>query len=102
MSSLSDVARYVRSKNAGPFWVTVDVFCGSKDAFDRICRAPALGAEPIARLYGVEAASVRRFAVESLNVLKISFPRPVAQGSAGDADSHAGQYFVPLLDVPVE
>lgn len=102
MPLLAEVARYVRSKNAGPFWVTVDVFCGTTDAFDRICKAPSLRADRIAALYGVEAAGVRRFEIETLNVLKISFPRVTAQGSTADADSHAGQYFVPLLALPVE
>lgn len=97
MSTLNDVARYVRSKNAGPFWVTVDIFCETQDAYERVVQAPELQDGPVARLYGVDEVSVRRFAVDSLRVLKISFPRPVAQGSVKDADSHAGQYFVPLL-----
>lgn len=101
MNSLKTVARYVRSKNAGPFWVTIDIFCDTTAEYDRIVAAPELGDAAIARLYGVDEASVRRFAIEPLKVLKISFPRPIAQGSTGDADSHAGQYFVPLLDAPI-
>lgn len=101
MNELKTVARYVRSKNAGPFWVTIDIFCDTAADFARIVAAPALGDGPIARLYGVEEASVRRFVIEPLKVLKISFPRPIAQGSTKDADSHAGQYFVPLLNVSI-
>jgi hypothetical protein len=101
MHSLKTVARYVRSKNAGPFWVTIDIFCDTAAEYARIVAAPDLGDGAIARLYGVEESSVRRFAIEPLKVLKISFPRPIAQGSTGDADSHAGQYFVPLLDAPI-
>jgi hypothetical protein len=101
VQSLKDVARYVRSKNAGPFWVTIDIFCADAAAFDRIRKAPALGREAIGKLYGVGGNTVRVFEDEPLKVVKISFPRAVAQGSARDADSHAGQYFVALLDVPV-
>ena len=32
MPKLKDVCRYVRSKNAGPFWVTVDIFFDGEDA----------------------------------------------------------------------
>lgn len=102
MNTLNDIARYVRSKNAGPFWITIDIFCGSAAAFQRVRTAKSLAAGPIASLYGVEEASVRRFEIEDLQVVKISFPRPIAQGSTGDADSHAGQYFVPLLDAHIE
>ena len=102
MPSLKDVAQYVRSKNAGPFWVTVDIFCANREAFDRVRKAPAIGGDAVARLYGVNANEVRRFEVASLNVVKISFPRRIAQGSPQDADSHAGQYFVALLDLCVD
>jgi len=99
--SLKDTATYVRSKAAGPFWVTIDVFCGDASTFDRIRRAPSLSARAIGDIYGVAADHVKVFEVPALNVLKISFPRVRVQGSARDADSHAGQYFVPLLDAPV-
>ena len=102
MSSLKDVAQYVRSKAAGPFWVTIDIFCPDREAFDRVRKAPALGATAIAALYGVSANAVKVLEAPDLNVLKISFPRREPQGSVGDADSHAGQYFVPLLDAVVD
>jgi len=101
MSSLKDVAQYVRSKNAGPFWVTIDIFCSDRASFKRVAAAPGLEARAIARLYGVDAARVARFTDERLNILKISFPRKHVQGSPADRDSHAGQYFVPLLDVEI-
>lgn len=101
MTKLKDVAQYVRSKAAGPFWVTVDIFCADAAAYDRVRAAPGLAAPAIAALYGVSANAVKVFEVPQLNVLKISFPRREPQGSAHDADSHAGQFFVPLLDVEV-
>ena len=36
MTTIADVVDKVRSKNAGPFWLTIDVFCGSADAYDQI------------------------------------------------------------------
>lgn len=101
MQSLKDVASYVRSKNAGPFWVTIDIFCDSSQAFERLAAAPSLAAPAIADLYAVKAADVKIFPDANINVIKISFPRPVVAGSFRDRDAHAGQYFVPLLDAPV-
>ena len=101
MPRLKDVAQYVRSKAAGPFWVTIDVFCNDAESFARIRNAPGLNKVAVAGLYGVEEESVKVFEVTSLNVLKISFPRREPQGSLHDADSHAGQYFVPLLNAEV-
>lgn len=98
MPSLKDVAQYVRSKNAGPFWVTIDVFCVDDTSYARLTQAPLLSPAGIAAVYGLTASDVRIFHDAPLRVIKISFPRKVIQGSLGDADSHAGQYFVALLD----
>jgi hypothetical protein len=102
MPSLKEVASYVRSKNAGPFWVTIDIFCDGPQAFERLARAPALAAPAIADLYAVSEADVKIFPDSNINVIKISFPRPVVAGSFRDRDAHAGQYFVPLLSAPVD
>jgi len=102
MSNLNEVADYVRSKNAGPFWITIDIFCGDEGRFARIARSESIAPRAIAALYGVSDNEVRQFHDQRLQVIKISFPRPVAQGSAKDADSHAGQYFVRLLTAKIE
>jgi hypothetical protein len=98
---LKDVAKYVRSKTAGPFWVTIDIFCEDDASFQRVAAAASLRQEEVAALYGAEARDVKIFPDPKLRVLKISFPRVMVQGSAQDADSHAGQYFVPLLSASV-
>ena len=35
--TLGEVATIVRSKNAGPFWVTIDVFVGSDADYRDVC-----------------------------------------------------------------
>jgi hypothetical protein len=91
----------LRSKNAGPFWVTLELFLRDTAAY-RVAADPAyLDEDVVARLYGVPAAGVRIFRIPALNVVKISFPRPVAQGSLRDSDIHAGQHHVPLAALPL-
>jgi hypothetical protein len=41
------------------------------------------------------------FRIPALNVVKISFPRPIPQASLRDRDIHAGQHHVPLASLPV-
>ena len=36
MYLLGDKVKKIRSKNAGPFWITIDIFCGSKQAFKEV------------------------------------------------------------------
>jgi Domain of unknown function (DUF4387) len=99
MPKLRDVCRYVRSKNAGPFWITVDLFFDGPDSFRRYRGDSAIAAPAIAALYGVDVQNVRRFEVDTLNVVKLSFPRLQPQGGAVERDMHGGQQYVPMLDI---
>ena len=99
MPKVSQVCSHVRSKNAGPFWITLDLWFPVGSAFERYARAPALQPEAIARLYGVAPEQVKYFALPELGVVKISYPRTQPQGGAMERDMHGGQQYVRLLDV---
>jgi Domain of unknown function (DUF4387) len=99
MPRLRDVCRYVRSKNAGPFWVTVDLFFDSADNYAQYHGDPAISIQSIAAIYGVDPVYVKRFEVKSLNMVKISYPRTTPQGGVVERDMHSGQQFVPLLEL---
>jgi hypothetical protein len=99
MPKVGEVCRHVRSKNAGPFWITVDLFFPNQELFRRYRDAPALGPEVFARLYGTDPALVKRQPVDNLHMIKISFPRAKPQGWMGERDMHAGQQYARLLDV---
>jgi Domain of unknown function (DUF4387) len=100
-STIGDLAGVVRSKNAGPFWLTIDIFCDNDEAFRRIARSRAVDPDAIAEIYSVPADRVLIWTISSLRAIKISFPRPTPQGSVGERDMHAGQQYVPLLSVEV-
>jgi len=102
MPRLRDVCRHVRSKNAGPFWISVDLFFDGSEAYRRHRHAPALLPASIAPLYGVGTDDVHRFTVDALNVVKLSFPRPTPQGGVLERDLHGGQHYVRMLDLELE
>lgn len=99
MTTVGVLCELVRSKNAGPFWVTIDLFFKSKSDFARYARSPNLAAGRIAHIYSVNPAQVRHHYVESLALLKISFPRRTPQGGVEERDLHGGQQFVRLIHV---
>lgn len=101
MTRLCDVASMVRSKNAGPFWLTIDIAAPDEESFRRIAGSSVTDPAAMATRFGVDAAEVRVFRLPDLHVVKVSFPRPVPQGSLEDRDMHGGQQYVPLLDVHV-
>ncbi|MGY2129482.1 DUF4387 domain-containing protein [Blastococcus sp. SYSU DS0617] len=97
--TLGDLALEVRSKNAGPFWVTMELFMRDAEGYALAADEDFLDEEVIARLYAVDPAEVQFFRIPELNVVKVSFPRPIAQGSLRDRDIHAGQHHVPLASL---
>jgi hypothetical protein len=99
MTELGTIAAKVRSKNAGPFWLTIDVFCGNRDVFDRV--SAKLATDRVARLYGVDPGAMKRFDIADLNVVKFSFPRPAVQGTRADRDMHGASYAALLEELDI-
>lgn len=97
--TVGELAELVRSKNAGPFWQTLDVFLPDDASYRVVAEAAALDAQAVGRLYQVDPATVSIYRLPSIRVVKISFPRPVAQGGVQDRDMHAGQQHVPLAQL---
>jgi uncharacterized protein DUF4387 len=98
---IGDVADLVRSKNAGPFWLTLEIFCNTDEDYNCVADPAVITADRIAGLYRVAAGTVKIFRLPALRVIKISFPRPNAQGGVHDRDMHSGQQHVPLLRLPL-
>ena len=97
--TLGDLALEVRSKNAGPFWMTLEAFMPDDRSY-QIADA-LITAELISDLYHVAPASLQIFRIPDLRVVKVSFPRPITQGSLHDRDMHAGQHHAPLANTVV-
>lgn len=90
MAELKDVVEKVRSKNAGPFWLTIDIFCGSDEAFERV--RDGVSTDRVARLFRTDPRQMKRFDIPSLNAVKFSLPRPAVQGTRADRDMHGASY----------
>jgi len=90
LAELKHIVEKVRSKNAGPFWLTIDIFCGSAEVFQRVVNG--ISTDRVARLFQAEADQLKRFDIPSLNVVKFSLPRPAVQGTREDRDMHGASF----------
>ena len=97
MSTLGEKVKKIRSKNAGPFWITIDIFCGNKQVYDDICIN--LDNLEIANLLKIDCQNLKRFEIENLNVIKFSFPRNIIQGNIYDRDMHGAQLGILLSEM---
>jgi hypothetical protein len=97
-----DVSRYftlIRSKDAGPFMLTLDLFFAGPDVRRAFTASGALSAERIGALYRVDPASVDVYELPDIDAMKISFPRPVVSGEFGDTDITGGQQYALLVEM---
>ena len=97
MSTLGNKVKKIRSKNAGPFWITVDIFCGSQEVYRDVCLN--LNNPKIANLLMINIKDLKRFEIENLNVIKFSFPRNITQGNIYDRDMHGAQLGILLSEM---
>jgi len=97
LSTLGEKVYRIRSKNAGPFWITIDIFCGKEEVYKDVCMN--LDNSNIAKLLRVKGQDLKRFDIEQLNVIKFSFPRKIPQGHISDRDMHGAQIAVLLSEM---
>jgi len=102
-TKLKDVAKTVRSKNAGPFVLVLDAFFKDEDSYLRVKESGRITAEKMAELYGVAKDDVMGVAFFGpARALKISMRRSVASAAPGDTDVFGAQQHVPLLEMEVD
>ena len=99
MASLGDLAKLIRSKNAGPFVLTFDVMFADEETWRRVVRSGALTRRRFAELYRVPEADVMFFEHEAARAIKISIPRPYVQCDLDDGDAYGGQQHAPLVEI---
>jgi hypothetical protein len=96
--NIREIAQVVRSKNAGPFRLTLDVLFKEREVYDRVKRSGAITAATIAGLYGIPVERVTDFVwFDPGKALKATLVRSVSSGSAGDTDVYGAQQHAPLL-----
>lgn len=99
MPLLKEVCRHVRSKVAGPFWITHDLFFKDRESFQRYSESPSLQTDSFAELFQVDKDSVKRFVIPHLMAVKFSYPRTSPQGGMIERDLHSGQQYVRALNI---
>ncbi|WP_349357517.1 DUF4387 domain-containing protein [Stappia sp.] len=99
---LSDLAKTIRSKNAGTDKITFDVIFRERDVYEAVKRSRVLTRETIAALYRISDNRITDFVeYDPANAIKFTILRPRPSGSPGDPDIFGAQQYAPLLDIEV-
>jgi hypothetical protein len=99
---LSELAKTVRSKNAGVDKITFDIIFPDRETYEAVRRSRVLTRQTVARLYGIPEARISDFVeFDPACAIKFTFFRERPSGSPGDADIFGAQQYAPLLDLAV-
>jgi hypothetical protein len=98
---LGKLAQLIRSKNAGPFWITFDIVFENVEDFERVVSAKVLTKEWISGTYKIPQDTLIFVEIPAARAIKFSFPRPRIQGDLGESDMYSGQQYAPLLDLQI-
>lgn len=98
MKQLYEVAKVLRSKNAGPFSITLDVIFESKKEYEAIKNANIISRESISKAYCIREDEITEFVYfdQALGI-KVTFNRQISSGTTGDRDVYGAQQHAPLM-----
>ncbi|TPX15866.1 uncharacterized protein E0L32_000200 [Thyridium curvatum] len=105
---LGDAARIIRSKNSGPFEITLDALFDSKTVYEQVKSSGALKSEVIAQLYELKVEDIvwSGFFDQAL-AYKVTIPRrrdgkPSSSGSFMENDVQGSQQYKPLMNIEID
>lgn len=100
MRKITDLAKVIRSKNAGPFELTLDIMFNDAETYDKVKASEVITKEKIAELYDIPIEKITTFVwFDKANAVKATILRDRVSGSMGDRDVYGAQQHAPLLSL---
>lgn len=101
-ATLLELAKVIRSKNAGPFEVTFDIMFDDTAKYERVKKSGVINATRIAELYRLRMDDVLVCVpYDPAVAFKVTIRRPVGSGDIRDRDVYGCQQHVPLMAIEV-
>lgn len=95
-----DAARVIRSKNSGPYELTLDIMFKDRRLFTLFRSRGIISKDLICRLYAVEPGEILTIVYfEPAHAVKATIRRRIPSGAAGDTDIYGAQQHAPLLTI---
>ncbi|MDD4012430.1 MAG: DUF4387 domain-containing protein [Sphaerochaetaceae bacterium] len=100
MTRLVELAKVLRSKNSGPFEITLDVLFDDKASYERVKKSGVIDYPAIMKAYSLRRQDISCIVFfDSAMGVKITFNRPISSGSMADRDVYGAQQHAPLMEL---
>jgi hypothetical protein len=101
IKTLGELAKIIRSKNAGPFVITFDIMFDTEKEYNLVVESNILTIELFSKLFNIPPEEIELYYVKNAYAIKITMPRPYFQGDLEDGDNYAGQQYPPLIGIEI-
>ncbi|MCS7201636.1 MAG: DUF4387 domain-containing protein [Dictyoglomus sp.] len=103
MSKLINLAKIIRTKNSGPFVLTIDIILKDKEIYERLKKKNYFSREWWAKTYNIDIEDVLSIVYfDPVCAVKANIRRFVSSGDFGDTDVYGAQQHAPLLEVEID
>jgi len=100
MSKLSELAKTIRSKNAGVDHITFDIVFDDQRIFEGVKDSGVMNKQTMADVFGISSDRITHFFVfEPGRAFKFSIARKTPAGGPGERDLFGCQQYAPLFDL---
>ncbi|PKL03239.1 MAG: DUF4387 domain-containing protein [Synergistetes bacterium HGW-Synergistetes-2] len=103
--NICDLARTIRSKNAGSFMITLEIIFADREVYEKVKQSGAISQKAIADVYGLPEEKILDFMFFDPGMgIKANIKRKTPSGGPGETDVYGCQQYAPLfsLEVPWE
>ena len=102
MVKLVDLAKTIRSKNAGTDRITFDIIFREPEKYEAVKKSKVFNREFVANLFGIPDSRIADFVeFDPGYAIKFTINRLRPSGSFGEGDVFGCQQYPPLLDVEI-
>lgn len=98
---LCDLAKVIRSKNAGAFNLTLDIMFAEPELYEAVKKSNVLSADTISKLYNVPIEKVEFYVCDNCYAFKSTIPLKIPSGGIGNLDTYGAQQHAPLMDLEI-
>lgn len=102
MGKITEYVKVLRSKNANPYEITIDLIFEEWDTYYFVRDEELISRKSIAEMYDIPLDDVTVFVYyDPAKAIKATIKRSVHSGGVGDSDIYGAQQYAPLLDLEI-
>ncbi len=102
MATCYELAKVLRSKNSGPFEITLDILFDNLANYERVKNSQKITQATIAKLYNLDEKLIHEIVFfDTAMGIKITFSRKISSGTCFDRDVYGSQQHAPLMQLEI-